>query len=133
MAKLTDGQASFLHDEPNVAVVAAMRPDGTPHQTVVWVDYDGEHVLLNLTTGRTKTGYLEHDPRVSVLALDRNDPFRWLRVDGIVAEMTTEGAWEHIVRQAGVYLGREEYPRRPGEQRLLVKIRVDRVEPYKVE
>jgi PPOX class probable F420-dependent enzyme len=133
MAKLTAGQASFLHDEPNVGVVAALRPDGTTHQTVVWVDYDGEHVLLNLTTGRTKTHYLEDDPRVSVLTLDRNDVFRWLRVEGTVAEMTTDGAWEHIVRQAGVYLGREEYPRRPGEQRLLVRIRPDRVESYKVD
>ena len=133
MTKLTDGQASFLHDEPNVGVVAALRADGTPHQTVVWVDYDGEHLLLNLTTGRTKTSYLEHDPRVSVLTLDRNDVFRWLRVEGTVVEMTTEGAWEHIVRQAGVYLGKEEYPRRPGEERLLVRVRPDRVEAYKVE
>jgi PPOX class probable F420-dependent enzyme len=133
MAKLSEGQASFLHDEPNLAVVAALRADGTPHQTPVWVDYDGEHVLLNLTTGRTKSRYLERNPRVSVLILDRNDVFRWLRVDGTVVEMTTEGAWEHIVRQAGVYLGKEEYPRRPGEQRLLVRIRPDRVEPRNVE
>jgi PPOX class probable F420-dependent enzyme len=133
MTKLTAGQASFLHDEPNVGVVAALRPDGTPHQTVVWVDYDGEHVLLNLTTGRTKAHYLERDPRVSVLTLDRNDVFRWLRVEGTVVEATTEGAWDHIVRQAGVYLGKEEYPRRPGEQRLLVRIRPERVEAYKVE
>ena len=133
MPKLTAGQASFLHDEPNVAVVAALREDGTPHQTVVWIDYDGEHVLLNLTTGRTKTHYLERDPRVSLLTLDRNDPFRWLRVDGTVVETTTEGAYEHIVRQAGVYLGREEYPRRPGEQRLLVRIRPERVEAYNVD
>jgi PPOX class probable F420-dependent enzyme len=133
MAKLTAGQASFLHDEPNVGVVAALRPDATPHQTVVWVDYDGEHLLLNLTTGRTKTHYLEHDPRVSVLTLGRNDVFRWLRVEGTVVEMTTDGAWEHIVRQAGVYLGREEYPRRPDEQRLLVRIRPERVEAYKID
>ena len=133
MPKLTPGQASFLHHEPNLGVVAALRPNGTPHQTVVWVDYDGEHLLLNLTTGRTKTAYLERNPQVSVLVLDRNDVFRWLRVEGTVVDMTTEGAWEHIVRQAGVYLGREEYPRRPGEQRLLVKIRPERVEPYKVE
>jgi len=106
MPKLTEGQARFLHEEPNVGVVAALRPNGTPHQTPVWVDYDGEHVLLNLTTGRTKTHYLERDPRVSVITVDRNDPFRWLRVEGTVVEMTTEGAWEHIVRQAGVYLGK---------------------------
>lgn len=133
MPKLTDTGAAFLHDEPNIAIVAALRADGTPHQTPVWVDYDGEHVLLNLTTGRTKTAYLERDPRVSVLTLDRNDPFRWLRVDGTVVETTTEGAYEHIVRQAGVYLGREEYPRRPDEERLLVRIRPDRVESRNVE
>lgn len=132
MPKLTDAQASFLHEEPNIGVVAALRPDGTPHQTVVWVDYDGEHLLLNLTTGRTKAHYLERDPRVSVLTLDRNDVFRWLRIEGTVVEMTTDGAWGHIVRQAGVYLGREEYPQRPGERRLLVRIRPERVETYNV-
>ena len=81
MAKPTPGQASFLHDEPNVAVVAALRPDGTPHQTVTWIDYDGEHVLVNLNTWRTKLRYLEADPRVSVLVVDRNDPFRRIRIE----------------------------------------------------
>ena len=128
MSKLSEAEAAFLHDEPNIAIVAALRADGTPHQTPVWVDYDGEHVLLNLTTGRTKTGFLRRDPRVSVLTLDRNDPFRWLRVDGIVVETTTDGAYEHIVRQAGVYLGKAEYPRLPDEERLLVRIRPERVE-----
>jgi PPOX class probable F420-dependent enzyme len=133
MPKLTEAQASFLHDEPNIAVVGVLRADGTAHQTPVWVDYDGEHVLLNLTTDRTKTQYLERDPRISVLTLDRNDPFRWLRVEGKVVEMTTDGAWDHIVRQAGVYLGREEYPRRPEEERLLVRIEPERVESRNVE
>jgi PPOX class probable F420-dependent enzyme len=132
MAKLTEGQASFLHDEPNIAVVAALRPDGTPHQTPVWVDYDGEHVLLNLTTTRTKLDYLRGDPRASILVLDRNDPFRWLRVEGKVAEITAEGAYEHIVKQAGVYLGKEEYPLREGEERILVRIAPERVEARNV-
>lgn len=133
MAKLTKGQASFLHDEPNVAVVAALREDGTAHQTVVWIDYDGEHVLLNLNTFRAKLEYLERDPRVSLLVLDRANPFRWLGLEGTVVEITPEGAYEHIVRQAGVYLGKEEYPLKEGEQRILVRIAVDRVEAYNVE
>jgi len=133
MPKLTAGQASFLHDEPNVAVVAALREDGTAHQTVVWIDYDGEHVLLNLNTFRAKLEYLERDPRVSFLVLDRADPFRWLGLEGTVVEITPEGAYEHIVRQAGVYLGTEEYPLKEGEQRILVRIAVDRVEAYNVD
>ena len=133
MAKLTPGQASFLHEQPNVAVVAALRPDGTPHQTVTWIDYDGEHVLVNLNTFRTKLGYLEADPRVSVLVLDRDDPFRRIRIDGRVVEITKAGAYEHIVRQAGVYLGRESYELAPGEERVLVRIEPQQVEASNVE
>jgi PPOX class probable F420-dependent enzyme len=131
--KLTAGQASFLHDEPNIAVVAVLREDGTPHQTPVWVDYDGEHVLLNLNNFRKKLEHLERDPRVSVLVVDRNDPFRWIGIEGRVAEVTPEGAYEHIVRQAGVYTGKEEYPLQEGEQRILVRIAPERVEVRNVE
>ena len=133
MAKLAPGQASFLHEQPNVAVVAALRPDGTPHQTVTWIDYDGEHVLVNLNTFRTKLRYLEADPRVSVLVLDRDDPFRRIRIDGRVVEITKAGAYEHIVRQAGVYLGRESYELAPGEERVLVRIEPKQVEASNVE
>jgi PPOX class probable F420-dependent enzyme len=133
MAKLTPGQASFLHEQPNVAVVAALRPNGTPHQTVTWIDYDGEHVLVNLNTFRTKLRYLEADPRVSVLVLDRDDPFRRIRIDGRVVEITKAGAYEHIVRQAGVYLGRESYELAPGEERILVRIELQQVEASNVE
>ena len=82
MPKLTAGQAAFLHDEPNVGVVAALREDGTPHQSVVWVDWDGEHVVLNLNNFRAKLEHMRRDPRVSVLTIDRNDPFRRLASKG---------------------------------------------------
>jgi PPOX class probable F420-dependent enzyme len=133
MPKLTEGQAAFLHDEPNVAVVAALREDGTPHQTPVWVDWDGEHLLLNLNNFRAKLEHLRRDPRVSVVVLDRNNPFNWIAVEGKVAEITTEGAYEHIVRQAGVYMGKEEYPLGEGEERILVRIAPERIEARNVE
>ena len=133
MPKLTEGQARFLHDEPNVAVVSVLRQDGTPHQTVVWVDWDGEHVVLNLNNFRAKLDHLRHDPRVSVLVLDRDDPFRWIGIEGKAVEITPEGAYEHIVRQAGVYLGRESYELQPGEERILVRIRAERIEASRVD
>ena len=132
MATLTEGQARFLHDEPNVGVVSVLREDGSAHQSVVWVDWDGEHVLLNLNTWRAKLDHLKRDPRVSILVLDRDDPYRWLGLEGTVVETTPEGAYEHIVRQAGVYRGKEEYPLKEGEQRILVRVALERVEPYGV-
>jgi PPOX class probable F420-dependent enzyme len=133
MPKLTDGQAAFLHDEPNVGVVAALREDGTPHQSVVWIDWDGEHVVLNLNNFRAKLDHMRRDPRVSVLTIDRNDPMRRLAVEGKVVEITTEGAYEHIVRQARIYVGKHDYPLQEGEERILVKIAPDRVEASNVE
>ncbi len=127
-----DAQAQFLRD-PNYAVVAALREDGSPHQTVIWIDGDGEHVLLNLNEERAKLQYLRDDPRVSLLVLHREDPYRWLGIDGRVVEITTEGAYEHIVKQAGVYRGREEYPLKPGEQRVLVRVEIERLESYNVD
>ena len=97
------------------------------------IDYDSEHVLVNLNTFRTKLRYLEADPRVSVLVLDRDDPLRRVRIDGRVVEITKDGAYEHIVRQAGVYLGRESYELAPGEERVLLRIEPERVEASNVE
>ncbi len=132
MAKLSEAQGTFLQ-EPNFAVVAVLRDEGPPHQTVVWVDWDGEHVLLNLNTWRAKLQHMENDGRVSVLVVDRDDPYRWIGIEGMVVETTEEGAAEHIVKQAGVYLGRDSYDFKPGEQRILVRIAPERVEPYKVD
>ncbi len=126
---MTDAQAQFLRD-PNYAVVATLRDDGSPHQTVIWIDWDGEHVLLNLNQERAKLRYLRDDPRVSVLVLHRENPYHWLGIDGEVAEITTDGAYEHIVRQAGVYFGRDSYALKPGEERVLVKVRPLRVDAY---
>src|SRR5688500_1336733 len=91
--RVTEEQGRFLR-EPNYAVVATLRSDGSPHQTVTWVDWDGKHVVVNTSDERAKRQYLEGDPRVSVLVLDREDPYRWLSVSG-TAELTTEGAAEH--------------------------------------
>ena len=129
---LTEAQGRFLQ-EPNYGIVAVLRPDGSPHQTVVWVDWDGEHVVLNLNTWRAKLAYLRADPRVSLLVIHRDDPYRWLAIDGTVAEITEEGAAEHIVAQAGVYFGRDSYNFKPGEQRVLVRIAPRRVDAYRIE
>jgi PPOX class probable F420-dependent enzyme len=129
---LNEAEARFLQ-EPNYAVVAVLREDGSPHQTVIWIDWDGEHILLNLNQERSKLQYLRKDPRLSVLTIHRENPYQWLAVDGEVAEITTEGAYEHIVHQAGVYRGREEYALKPGEERVLVKVRPLHADAYNLD
>ncbi len=124
MAKLTDKQAELLLD-PNLAVVATIRPDGTPQLTPTWVDWDGEHVLINTAEGRSKPRYLRRDPRVSVLVLDPDDRYNWVSITG-TAELTHDGAEEHIHKLSHKYNGRD-YPNPKDPQRILVKITPERV------
>ena len=126
---LTDEQGAFLR-EGHYAVVTTLRADGSPHATVTWVDWDGEHVLVNITPERVKAHHLERDPRISVLTIDGDDPYRWVSVSG-TAELTTEGANEHIEALSWRYRGRT-YGLGPDDQRLLARVRPERVTAYKV-
>jgi len=128
--ELTEAQRAFLHDNPFAAVVTTVRRDGSPHSTVVWVDEDDGLILFNTAEGRCKPRELRADPRVSILVVDPNDAYRWIAADG-TAELTHEGADEQIDRLAKKYLGKDEYPfRRPGEQRVTVRITPARVDSH---
>jgi PPOX class probable F420-dependent enzyme len=128
-ATLTEKQRAFL-EEPFYGAVTTLRGDGSPHTTVVWVDVDDEGVMFNTAEGRAKVRHLQHDPRLSLIVIDSNDPYRWLAVSGW-AELTTEGAEEQIHKLAKKYLGKDQYPwLRPGEQRITVRIHPEHVDSY---
>jgi PPOX class probable F420-dependent enzyme len=127
MATLDDKARAFL-EEPFVGEVTTLRPDGSPHTTVVWVDVDADAVIFNTAVGRAKERYLRIDPRASLIVVDPENSYRWVSVSG-TAELSTDGADDEIDRLAKKYLGQDEYPwRKPEEQRINVRIRPERVE-----
>ena len=128
MGALKDEQREFLDRNPFVGTVTTLRPDGSPHSTVVWVDVEDGKVSFNTALGRAKPRYLEHDPRASILVIDPNDPFKWVAVEGHV-EVTQEGAEEQIDKLAKKYIGKETYPwRNPAETRVKVLIEPEQVD-----
>jgi PPOX class probable F420-dependent enzyme len=129
VATLNDKQQQFL-DNPFVGVVTTLRPDGSPHSTVVWVDQKNGEVSFNTAYGRAKPSNLEQDPRVSLVVIDPNDTYKWIAVDGR-ASLTTDGADGQIDRLAKKYLGKDEYPwRKADEERVTVKIDPVHVQAY---
>ena len=127
MATLTEKQREFL-EQPFVGEVTTLRPDGSPHTTVVWVDVDTDEVIFNTAVGRAKERYLRQDPRASLIVVDPQDPYKWVSVAGR-AELSTEGADAEIDKLAKKYLGKDEYPwRNPEEQRINVRIRPEKVD-----
>ena len=127
MKALTDAQREFLAN-PFVGVVTDLRPDGSPHSTIVWVDVDDDEVSFNTAHGRAKPTFIARDGRVALTVVDPQDPYRWLSVSG-TATLVDEGADEQIDRLAKKYIGADSYPfRQPGEQRVSVRIAVERVD-----
>ena len=129
MPRLTEAQRRFL-DNPFYGVVTTIRPDGTPHNTVVWVEQSDGEVFFNTATGRAKARHLERNQAVALTVVDPNDAYRWLSLSG-TAEVTREGADDQIDRLSKKYTGRERYTgHKPGEDRLKVHIRIERLRPY---
>jgi PPOX class probable F420-dependent enzyme len=130
MAKLTEKQAKLLTDR-NWGVIATIREDGSSHVTPVWIDYDGEAVLVNSAYGRTKVTNLQRDPRATVTVLPaENQQSGYVMVSGST-ELVDEGAREHIDKLAKKYLGEDSYPYLgPGERRVIIKIRPEIVDGF---
>jgi PPOX class probable F420-dependent enzyme len=113
-----------LFQKKAFANLATLMPDGRPQVTPVWCDYDGKYVIVNSARGRRKDRNMRRDPRVALALVDPDNPYRYIEIRGQVAEITEQGAEEHIDRMAKKYLGLDKYPNRaPGEVRVVYKIR----------
>jgi len=128
VGKLSENQAELFRGK-NWATVVTLREDGSAHSTPVWIDTDGENVIFNTSVGRAKERHLRRDPRVAVTVLPaENQQSGYVTVNG-TAEITEAGAFDHIDKLAKKYLGKDKYPYlKPGEQRVIVTIKPDKVE-----
>jgi PPOX class probable F420-dependent enzyme len=127
MAQIPEDAKSVL-DQPNLAHLATINPDGSPQVTPVWIDHEGDTVLFNTAKGRQKPRNLARDPRVSISIQNAENPYQPLIIQGRVQEITEDGADDHINALAKKYLDEEVYPfRQPGEERLKVIIHPEKV------
>jgi hypothetical protein len=64
MVKLNDKQIALLLGK-NFGSLAVLDDDGSPEITPVWVDWDGEYVLVNTLQSRMKPRRVEGDARAA--------------------------------------------------------------------
>ena len=126
-ATLSDG-VKKLFQEPNFAHLATLMPDGSPQVSPVWVDVDGNRILVNTAEGRVKPRNVRRDARVAISVHNQDNPYSSAFIRGRVVEITHEGADELIDKLAKKYLGQDRYPnRQPGEQRVTLVIEPEHV------
>jgi PPOX class probable F420-dependent enzyme len=118
---LTDHDHQLL-DGANYLYLATINADGSPQVSPVWVETDGDLVVINTARGRLKERNVSRDPRVAVSIHDQANPYDNSSFKGKVVEITEDGAHEHIEKLSHKYTGKPYAWHQPGEQRVIIKI-----------
>jgi PPOX class probable F420-dependent enzyme len=96
---------AFLH-APNPAVMATIRPDGSPNTVATWYDWVDGLILLNMDATRARLAHLRLDPRVSLTVLDQESWYSHVSLAGVVDRLVDDVELTDIDRLALRYTGK---------------------------
>lgn len=123
---MNDEERKILRGKRN-AYLATVMPDGSPQLTPVWVDEDGEDVVVNTPEGTVKLANMKRDGRVSITIEAEEDRYKVLSIRGrVVGIETGPDIDEHIDRLSHRHDG-VPWEFAEGETRVRVRIRPERI------
>ena len=108
-----------------LAHISSIRPDGSISQHIVWIDWDGEHLLFDSPVGSVKGRNLRANPNVGVTVVDPKNRFRYIQASGRVTEIRPDAGLAVIDRLSRRYEG-TDYPVRDGDREVFA-VTLDRV------
>ena len=94
-----------LLSRPNPAVVATLRPDGSPHTAATWYDWEDGRVLLNMAETRLRLSFLRRDRQAALTVLDERSWYRHFSLLGRVVSIEDDVDLADIDRLARRYTG----------------------------
>ncbi len=109
------------------AHVSLTEADGSLVTHVMWVDYDGEHILTSSPTGSYKSRALRERPNVAISVVDPADAWRRLSISGHVTEILEDVGLAFINELSRRYVG-TPYPRTAPRE--IFVITPDKVRPF---
>ena len=104
LAPLPTELVEFLR-RPHPAVIASLRPDGSPHTAATWYDWEDGNVLINMEATRLRLGHMRRDPRVALTVLEGGNWYRHVSLLGAVARIEADTELRDIDRLAIRYTG----------------------------
>lgn len=115
-----------LFDEPALAHVSYLNRKGQIVPWPMWVDLDGDHILISSPVGSRKGQSLRERDQVSVSVVSGKNPWHWVSVSGRVINIQPDHDLKFIDRMARKYVGKEYERRTPRE---VFTIAIDRMSP----
>ena len=121
MARMTEDARAKLEGR-NFGYLAV--DDGSPHVSPVWIDTDGEYVVVNTARGRVKERAMSEGARVAISIAEHDDPYDHVDIRGrVVRRVEGDEAVEHINELARKYRGPSaRFSLKPGEERVKIWI-----------
>lgn len=116
-----------LFVRPVVVGLATVQPDGQPQVTPIWADLEDGKIRINTAAGRQKWKNLIERPMATVMALDPDDPYRWIEVRGKVVSNSEEGGDDVINQLSHKYTGQDYQGFVEGQVRVTFLIEPTRV------
>jgi PPOX class probable F420-dependent enzyme len=128
MTQLSREELQRLFHDRNLAFVATLSNNGSPHVTPVWTEMVDDLILINTFETSAKNKHITNDKRIALSIVEQSNPFNMVSIKGKVIEQTTEGADEHLKRLAKKYLGiGKYYYRKPNHKRIIIKIKPEKI------
>ena len=99
-----DSKTIQMASGPNYAALTTLFQNGVPQTHVMWVDTDGENILINTEIHRFKYKNVLKDSRVTVMIWKHDDPFKFVEIWGeVVGEITGQEARDNIDKLSQKY------------------------------
>ena len=97
-------------DTKSFAHVATVGPEGEPHSSPVWFEWDGTHLIFTIDERSQRTRNLRRTPKVAVSVIDPDDPYRYLEFRGQVQSIEADPDDVILNRLSEKYLDVDVYP-----------------------
>jgi PPOX class probable F420-dependent enzyme len=85
--------------------ISAVRADGSIATYIMWIDWDGEHVLTSSAVGSRKGAHWRRNPQTSVSVVAADDPWRFVIVRGRVTGIRPDQGLAFIDKMSQHYTG----------------------------
>ncbi|MEP6985167.1 MAG: pyridoxamine 5'-phosphate oxidase family protein [Chloroflexota bacterium] len=134
MAVIIPDSYRDLLEKPVVVVLTTVSAEGKPYAVGIWRRWDGEYIRITSDPDNRKHKNILANPNVSVMALDPQNPYRFLEIGGVVESIETEGALGELNTHTQLYMGKPKYygnvepaEREPEYKGIMFKIKPTRV------
>ena len=126
MALPLSDDVKALIQGPNFAHLSTLMPDGSPQAAPVWVDLDGDRILVATGEGSLKARNTRRDGRVALSVVAYANPYIEAQLRGRVVERWKDADFKVMDRISRKYTSKNFPMRQNPEQRVVLVIEVER-------